>query len=403
LKVRKFIRPTLVAGAIAAAFVAGAQLKSPAVPAATAASAPSAVIAPAAASTRALPDFTDLVERHGAAVVNIAVVKRAQGMPAQFDPNDMEGPMGEMLRRFGIPNHPGRQFGPRGPQGPEGRGVGSGFIVTSDGLILTNAHVVEGASELRVRLADQREFTGKVLGADKLTDVAVVKVEAKDLPTVKLGNPANLKVGEWVAAIGSPFGLESTVTAGIVSAKSRSLPDERLVPFIQTDVAVNPGNSGGPLFNMTGEVVGINSQIFSTSGGYMGLSFAIPIDLAIKVKDQLVKDGKVTRGRIGVAIQSVDQPLARSSLASQPQRRASRKAMSSSSSLAARSTRHPICRSRSPRPRRARTSQSRSGAIARKRRSTSRSVRWTATPSPSRRPAADLPLRRAASALRCGR
>ena len=310
MKLRKFIRPTLVAGAVAAAFVAGAQLKSPAVPAATAASAPSTVTAPAAASARALPDFTDLVERQGAAVVNIAVVKRAQGMPAQFDPNDMEGPMGEMLRRFGIPNQPGRQFGPRGPQGPEGRGVGSGFIVASDGLILTNAHVVEGASELRVRLADQREFTGKVLGADKLTDVAVVKVEAKDLPTVKLGNPANLKVGEWVAAIGSPFGLESSVTAGIVSAKSRSLPDERLVPFIQTDVAVNPGNSGGPLFNMTGEVVGINSQIFSTSGGYMGLSFAIPIDLAIKVKDQLVKDGKVTRGRIGVAIQSVDQPLA---------------------------------------------------------------------------------------------
>ena len=177
-------------------------------------------------------------------------------------------------------------------------------------MILTNAHVVDGASELTVRLADQREFKGKVLGADRLTDVAVVKIDAKDLPAVKTGDPSRLKVGEWVAAIGSPFGLESTVTAGIVSAKSRALPQETLVPFIQTDVAVNPGNSGGPLFNMAGEVVGINSQIFSTSGGYMGVSFAIPIDLALKVKDDLVAHGKVTRGRIGVAIQPVDASLA---------------------------------------------------------------------------------------------
>jgi serine protease Do len=214
--------------------------------------------------------------------------------------------MGEMLRRFGIPAPEGA------PQGREGHGVGSGFIVTADGLILTNAHVVDGASELTVRLADQREFKGKVLGADRLTDVAVVKIDAKDLPTVKTGDPSQLKVGQWVAAIGSPFGLESTVTAGIVSAKSRALPQETLVPFIQTDVAVNPGNSGGPLFNMAGEVVGINSQIFSTSGGYMGLSFAIPIDLALKVKDDLVTHGKVTRGRIGVGIQGMDASLAES-------------------------------------------------------------------------------------------
>ena len=312
MEARSLIRPTLIAAAVAAAFVAGDRWQSPTVQSAVAASAPSTVAAPTTSNTArtSLPDFAELVERQGATVVNIAVVKRAQGTATQFDPSDMEGPMGEMLRRFGIPNQPGAPRGPRGPQGPEGRGVGSGFIIASDGLILTNAHVVDGATELRVRLADQREFTGKVLGADKLTDVAVVKIDAKDLPAVKLGNPSNLKVGEWVAAIGSPFGLESSVTAGIVSAKSRSLPDERLVPFIQTDVAVNPGNSGGPLFNMTGEVVGINSQIFSTSGGYMGLSFSIPIDLAIKVKDQLVKDGKVTRGRIGVGIQSVDQSLA---------------------------------------------------------------------------------------------
>jgi serine protease Do len=188
--------------------------------------------------------------------------------------------------------------------------VGSGFIVSSDGVILTNAHVVDGATEVTVKLADKREFKAKVLGADAKTDVAVIKIDAAGLPTVKVGDTSKLRVGEWVAAIGSPFGLEHTVTAGIVSAKSRNLPDERLVPFIQTDVAVNPGNSGGPLFNMAGEVVGINSQIFSTSGGYMGLSFAIPIDLAMKVKDQLVAHGKVTRGRIGVVVQQVTPALA---------------------------------------------------------------------------------------------
>ena len=193
---------------------------------------------------------------------------------------------------------------------PEQRGTGSGFIISSDGVILTNAHVVEGADEIRIRLTDNREFSGKVLGLDKKTDIAVVKIEAKDLPVLKIGSSEQLKVGEWVAAIGSPFGLDNTVTAGIVSAKSRALPSEEYVPFIQTDVAVNPGNSGGPLFNMKGEVVGINSQIFSTSGGFMGLSFSIPIDLAIQIKDQLIENGRVIRGRIGVGIQAVTQDLA---------------------------------------------------------------------------------------------
>jgi serine protease Do len=309
---RKILQPTLIAAAVAAAFFAGSHLPNATLPPAMAATVASTA-APAPGGARvALPDFSALVQQHGPAVVNIAVVKQAERVPAQFDPGQLEGPMGEMLRRFGIPGPQAMPRGPQGPGAPEGRGVGSGFIISADGLVLTNAHVVDGATELRVRLPDQREFAGKVIGADKMTDVAVVKIDAKDLPTVRLGDPSRLKVGEWVAAIGSPFGLENSVTAGIVSAKSRSLPDERLVPFIQTDVAVNPGNSGGPLFNMDGEVVGINSQIFSTSGGSMGLSFAIPIDLAVRVKDQLVQHGKVTRGRIGVGIQPLDQALAES-------------------------------------------------------------------------------------------
>jgi len=308
----RIIKPTLIAAAVAAAFFVGQRAHDAGVAAAAAPVAATAPVAAAAATTtdartaQALPDFSALVDANGGAVVNIAVAKRAAVNPAQFAPDSQ---MGEMLRRFGIPMPDGA---PEGRQGPEGRGVGSGFIVAADGVILTNAHVVDGASELTVRLADQREFKGKVLGTDKLTDVAVVKIDAKGLPTVKTGDPSRLKVGEWVAAIGSPFGLENSVTAGIVSAKSRALPQETIVPFIQTDVAVNPGNSGGPLFNMAGEVVGINSQIFSTSGGYMGLSFAIPIDLALKVKDDLVAHGKVTRGRIGVGIQGVDAALAES-------------------------------------------------------------------------------------------
>jgi len=309
----RIIKPTLIAAAVAAAFFVGQRAHDVGV--ATAAAPVAVATAPAVAAatsadartTQGLPDFSSLVEANGGAVVNIAVAKRAAINPAQFAPDSQ---MGEMLRRFGIPMPDGAPG--QGRQGPEGRGVGSGFIVSSDGLILTNAHVVDGATELTVRLPDQREFKGKVLGTDKLTDVAVVKIDAKGLPTVKTGDPSRLKVGEWVAAIGSPFGLENSVTAGIVSAKSRALPQETLVPFIQTDVAVNPGNSGGPLFNMAGEVVGINSQIFSTSGGYMGLSFAIPIDLALKVKDDLVTHGKVTRGRIGVGIQGVNAALAES-------------------------------------------------------------------------------------------
>ncbi len=311
----RFVKPTVIAAAVAAAFFIGQRAHDAGVATAAPTEAATAVAAPAAAAVatrpaQALPDFTALVETNGAAVVNIAVTKRGSMRMAQADGDDNDdSQMGEMLRRFGVP---GGNRMPRGHGGeaPEGHGVGSGFIVAADGIVLTNAHVVDGATELTVRLTDQREFKGKVLGVDKLTDVAVVKIDATHLPTVKTGNPSQLKVGEWVAAIGSPFGLENTVTAGIVSAKSRALPQESLVPFIQTDVAVNPGNSGGPLFNMAGEVVGINSQIFSTSGGYMGLSFAIPIDLAMKVKDDLVTHGKVTRGRIGVGIQGVDASLA---------------------------------------------------------------------------------------------
>jgi serine protease Do len=257
-----------------------------------------------------LPDFTRIVEENGPAVVNVSVSRStpvaAQG-PGPGSPQD--DPLQEFLRRFG----------PQGPQGqgpqaePEiQRGLGSGFIISADGIILTNAHVVADATEITVKLTDRREFDAKVLGVDKRTDIAVLKIDAKNLPVVKIGHASELKVGEWVAAIGSPFGFENTITSGIVSAKARALPDENYVPFIQTDVAVNPGNSGGPLFNMDGEVVGVNSQIFSRTGGFMGLSFAIPIDVAVQVKDDLVQNGKVTRGRIGVQIQDVNQALANS-------------------------------------------------------------------------------------------
>ena len=256
-----------------------------------------------------LPDFTKLVEENGKGVVNISTIRNARTQTVQSPFPGLDDRTAELFRRFGFPMIP---FGPQEQRVPEQRGTGSGFIISSDGVILTNAHVVEGADEIRIRLTDNREFSGKVLGLDKKTDIAVVKIDAKNLPVLKIGSSEKLKVGEWVAAIGSPFGVDNTVTAGIVSAKSRALPSEEYVPFIQTDVAVNPGNSGGPLFNMNGEVVGINSQIFSTSGGFMGLSFAIPSNLAMQIKDQLVKNGKVTRGRIGVVIQSVTQDLAES-------------------------------------------------------------------------------------------
>ena len=254
-----------------------------------------------------LPDFTKLVEDNGKAVVSISTVRKAKRVGPQ---NGMPDEQLEMLRRFGFPFPFGDFNGPG--MTPERRGQGSGFIIDPNGIILTNNHVVDGADEVTVHLTDKREFKAKVLGTDPKTDIAVIKIEGKDLPVVKLGKSENVKVGEWVAAIGAPFGLDNTVTAGIVSAKSRNLPDEQFVPFIQTGVAVNPGNSGGPLFNMKGEVIGINSQIFSTSGGFMGLSFAIPIDLAVQIKDELMKNGKVSRGRLGILMQQLTPELAKS-------------------------------------------------------------------------------------------
>src|SRR6187399_1216439 len=257
---------------------------------------------------RVLPDFATLVEQVGPAVVNVSVTEKMQRRSRQSGADDSEDPVQEFFRRFGMPN----------PNSPQGRGdyqprqgEGSGFIVSADGYILTNAHVVADADEVTVRTTDRREYPAKVIGLDRRTDVAVLKIEGKQLPVVKLGDPSKLRPGEWVLAIGSPFTFENTVTAGIVSATGRSMPGEDgLVPFIQTDVAVNPGNSGGPLFNLNGEVVGINSQIYSRSGGYMGISFAIPIDVANNVRSQLVSTGKVTRGRIGVQIQEVNAQFA---------------------------------------------------------------------------------------------
>ncbi|HQR02626.1 MAG: DegQ family serine endoprotease [Proteobacteria bacterium] len=260
-----------------------------------------------AVAAQGLPDFTELVEKQGAAVVNISTVQVVKSNRLGGFPFDESDPMFEFFKRFGGP-----RMMPQQPREFENRGLGSGFIISADGYILTNAHVVDDADEVVVKLTDKREFKAKVLGADRRTDVALIKIDAKGLPVVKLGDPAKLKVGEWVIAIGSPFGLDNTVTAGIVSAKGRSLPQENYVPFIQTDAAVNPGNSGGPLFNMKGEVVGINSQIYSRSGGYMGLSFAIPIDIAMEVKNQLQAHGRVSRGRIGVVIQDVNKEIAES-------------------------------------------------------------------------------------------
>jgi serine protease Do len=266
----------------------------------------------------ALPDFAPLVEHYGPAVVNVQVVERAQNVQesdAEQGGQRGEDPFSDFFKRFGIPA-PG--MGPHGGNGnaQPTHGEGSGFIVTPDGYILTNAHVVADAETVTVRLTDRREFTAKVVGMDTRTDIAVIKINTNStLPIVRIGNPSLLKAGEWVLAIGSPFGFENSATAGIVSAIARSLPGEDgngYVPFIQTDVPVNPGNSGGPLFNMQGEVVGINSQIFSRTGGYMGLSFAIPIDVAMDVREQLIKSGHVTRGRIGVTIQDVNAQLAES-------------------------------------------------------------------------------------------
>jgi serine protease Do len=274
---------------------AGGAAESPQVAAPPVASAgPSALAA-------ALPNFTGLVEAYGPAVVNVSTIagqREVRGARPELSPDD---PFFEFFRGFG--------FGDPGGRPPLMRGEGSGFIISADGYVLTNAHVVYEAREVTVRTTDRREYRAEVVGLDTRTDVAVLKIEAKDLPVVRLGNPEALKAGQWVIAIGSPFGFENSVTAGIVSATARSLADA-YTPFIQTDVAVNPGNSGGPLFNLQGEVVGINSQIYSRTGGYQGVSFAIPIDVAINVKEQLVATGRVERGRIGVTIQEVNQALA---------------------------------------------------------------------------------------------
>jgi len=311
---RTAIASSMIAAGIVSAIVAGGiRLYDPVVPNARA-SAPAvmnaATMAPIA--TQALPDFASLAQAYGPAVVNVSVThaQKADVEKPQTRGFGEDDPFYEFFRRFQIPMPEG---------GVPRQGVGSGFIVSEDGYILTNAHVVRDAGEVTVKLTDKREFKAKVIGTDPQTDIAVLKIEASDLPTVKLGDSRDIKVGEWVVAIGSPFGFENSVTAGIVSAKGRALPDGTYVPFIQTDVAVNPGNSGGPLFNLKGEVIGINSQIYSRTGGYQGLSFAIPIDLATKIQDQLVQHGKVTRGRIGVTIQEVNQSLAKSFGLKQPE------------------------------------------------------------------------------------
>ena len=268
------------------------------------------------ASARHLPDFVDLAEKYSPAVVNISAARERSapegtGGGAPEIPEGM--PFGDLLERF---------FGERGqpglPERFERGSMGSGFIYTEDGYILTNHHVIENGGEIVVRLSDRRVYTAELIGSDPQSDVAVLKIDAEDLPTLKLGTSESLKVGEWVLAIGSPFGFDHSVTAGIVSAKGRSLPSDNYVPFIQTDVAINPGNSGGPLFNMDGEVVGINSQIYSRTGGFMGLSFAIPIDMAVEVARQLRETGTVTRGWLGVLIQEVTRELADSFGMSRP-------------------------------------------------------------------------------------
>jgi serine protease Do len=314
MRIQSFVRKPLVAALLgatvalvpAAALIASRSAHSEdargalAAPGATEKAVPQATTA---GEGPASTDFRALVRRYGPAVVNVSV--RADGQTAArraLPPGmDEDNPL---FRYFGVPMVP--------PGAPAVRGEGSGFIVSADGVILTNAHVVDGAERVTVKLTDRREFEARVLGVDTKSDVAVLKIDAADLPVVKIGEPSSLEVGEWVVAIGAPFGFENSVTAGIVSAKGRTLPDDGYVPFIQSDVAVNPGNSGGPLFNLRGEVVGINSQIYSRSGGYQGVSFAIPIDVAMDVGRQLQAHGRVTRGRLGVGIQELDQALAKS-------------------------------------------------------------------------------------------
>lgn len=326
----KILTRSAVAAAVVIALSAGYVAGHRNVPAPEVISPAAAAMMPAeAAAKTGIPDFSGLVETYGPAVVNISakhVVKQTamrggNGNNSGQLPIDPSDPFYQFYKHF---------FGqmPGGPNGGGGGGddgdrpsasLGSGFIISSDGYVLTNAHVVDGANVVTVKLTDKREYKAKVVGADKQSDVAVLKIDAKDLPTVKIGDPRSSKVGQWVVAIGSPYGFDNTVTSGIISAKSRSLPDENYTPFIQTDVPVNPGNSGGPLFNLQGEVIGINSMIYSQTGGFQGLSFAIPINEAMKVKDDLVKTGHVSRGRLGVAVQSVNQTLADSFGMKKPQ------------------------------------------------------------------------------------
>ncbi len=310
----KFNR-TLVALAVAGAFTGGALIADHYGAAATANAAPAAVVAAATTTPSApaygmaLPNFADLVAKQGPAVVEISTEKLARKTAARGRNPQLDQLPPWFRNMPGMPGAPDGDDEDAPSQGPS-RGLGSGFVVDPSGIILTNAHVVDGADEVTVKFQDRREYTAKVLGVDKTTDVAVLKVDAKDLTVVPIGDSSKARVGEWVVAIGAPFGLENTVTSGIISAKSRALPGDSVVPFIQTDAAVNPGNSGGPLFNLAGEVIGINSQIYSRSGGYQGLSFAIPIDVAMNVKDQIVKNGKVSHGKLGVTVQEVTQALA---------------------------------------------------------------------------------------------
>ncbi len=290
MQTRKIMALLAALAMLAAGALAGAQYLPSAAAQATAAP------ATGAARSALLPDFASIVQQYGPAVVNIQTSGTRKAAAQQ-------APLPEFFR--GLPF----QFGVPQPEVPV-QGQGSGFILSADGIVLTNAHVVQNADEVTVKLTDRREFSAKVLGSDAATDIAVLRIDARDLPVVKLGDPKRARVGDWVVAIGSPFGFENSVTAGIVSAKSRSLPGDIYVPFIQTDVAVNPGNSGGPLFNLDGEVIGINSQIYSRSGGYQGLSFAIPIDMALRVKDQIVATGHATHARLGVSVQTMNQALA---------------------------------------------------------------------------------------------
>ena len=307
------LTPTrLMLALVTAGLIGGASVSALEATRAHAATAPVATAITTTGVPVALPDFSQITAQNGPAVVNISVVGTAKGSAEEA--SDEDNPLNEFLRRFGQGNPGQPQRGERGRRAPPEshtvRGQGSGFILSADGIILTNAHVVKDAKEVTVKLTDRRELRAKVLGVDPKTDIAVLKIDAKNLPVVTIGSSTDLKTGEWVLAIGSPFGFENTVTAGVVSAKGRSLPDDSAVPFIQTDAAVNPGNSGGPLFNARGEVVGINSQIYSRTGGYQGVSFAIPIDLAMKVKNQIVATGKVEHARLGIAVQEVNQTLA---------------------------------------------------------------------------------------------